>query len=132
MALRIVSALVLGDSVPRLDLARLKQVFGLEDADLSAAIGLLGPGAYVLGYLVIYNTGVDASMSDGEVGIAWTVGSAAWMLGLPLAAIPGVILGVRARRGRKPLAAAAGVVLNSIWLLAWSYLLFLLVSGASV
>lgn len=117
--------------MPDYSLARFKQVFGLSGAEASLAIGLVGPVAYVIGYMILFNTGVDASLSRGDAGLPWTIAAATWMLGLPLVAILGVIAGFRGRTGPSPLVAAAGLVCNSLWLLAWAYLLALLASGAS-
>jgi hypothetical protein len=51
------------------------------------------------------------------------------LLPIPMGSV-GILIGVPARNGPNPLIALAGVVLNTVGLLAWSYLLFVLVQGA--
>jgi hypothetical protein len=109
------------DIVPDHSFTRLKSVFGLPDAHLSVAIGVVGPIVFLLFSLLLTELGL---------GSTWTTASVIWMLlPIPMGSV-GILIGVPARNGPNPLIALAGVVLNTVGLLAWSYLLFFLFQGA--
>lgn len=113
-------------------LARLRRVFGLGSAELSLMVGLAGPALYVLGYLILFNTGVDGSTTDAAWMPVWEIVAGVWMFGLPLLGIPGVLLGIRGFKAENRGAAVLGVLCNVLWLSVWAFFALLVVSGVSV
>lgn len=113
-------------------LARLRAVFDVTPAQASLVIGVLGPFVYVMGYMVLYNLGVDAAMAGREPSLAWNVVSGVWMFGFPLVGMAGIVLGTWGQSRADRVFGGVGIACNTVWLLAWLLLVLLVASGASV
>lgn len=101
--------------------------------DRSLSIGVFGPAVYLLGFGALYLAITWSSDSSRSLADFLSALARVWLLGVPVLSLLGIAFGITSvrRRGINT-PTAAGLVLNSAWLVWWAALLWMALRGLNL